>query len=77
MKRKAKEYEIAVGKRDSLSGRDIIIQYGGNVVAVVRLSAAMGLGIRMETYRPMFEVTVVQMPEELRPLTRRERGDAR
>lgn len=66
-----KEYEIAIGKRDSLSGRDITIQHGGKIVAVVRLSAAMGLSIRMETYRPMFEVTVVQMPDELRPLRTR------
>ena len=80
MKRKAKgakEYKVRVGHSDSLAGRQIAIMYNGEVVAVIRLSAALGISMRVETFRPMFSVEVVQMPDYLRPLTRREKEGKR
>lgn len=72
-----KEYEVRVGDSDSLAGKRIKIKYRGEIVSVIRLSAAMGLSMRVETFRPMFNVEVVQMPDDLRPLSCREKEGKR
>lgn len=71
-----KEYEVRVGDSDSLAGKRITIKYRGEIVSVIRLSA-MGLSMKVETFRPMFNVEVVQMPDDLRPLSCRKKEGKR